>query len=164
MSIYKREPFSDFLARVLDLHSIYVEPDDLQETLRAHKANDEETVAAAASSPDAAALARKKLLTIHKDFPYGAPLAEQAAYLVRGFHGLAPFGEADHRTGWDYTAGLLEHAGHTVEATAQDVEEIGLQLLDRLAGSHPQGFGRGNVLDRDDVFAWLTDWFHHRIA
>lgn len=164
MSIYKREPFADFLARVLDLHSVHVEPDNLQETLRAGRGNDEETVAAIGNAPDAAVLARKKLLSIHKDFPYGAPLAEQAAFLVRGFTGLAPLGEADHATGWDYTAGLLEHNGHTVEATAAEVEELGLQLFDRLDGSHPQGFGRGNLLDRDDLFSWLTDWFHHRIA
>lgn len=163
MSIYKREAFADFLSRVLELHAVHVGDDEVHDTLRQHKDHDEETVAAA-GAPDHALATRKKLLTIHKDFPYGSPLAEQAAFLVRGFHGLAPFGAADHRTGWDYASGLLEHDGHTIEASATEVEELGLQLFDRLNEAYPAGFQRNNILDRDDLFEWLTHWFHHRIA
>ncbi len=152
MSIYKRESFPQFLQRVIDLNAVHAGDDELHELLRSE------------SDDGRGKAARKKLVTIHHDFPYGAPLHEQAAYLMRAFYGLAPFGVADHRTAWDYTSELLQHDGHTIEATQQDVEDMGLELFDRLGDSHSGGFERKHVLDRDDTFAWLADWFHHRLA
>ncbi len=152
MSIYKRESFPDFLKRVIDLNAVHAGDDELHAAL----------VDDADDGPGKQA--RKKLVTIHHDFPYGAPLEEQAAYLLRAFHGLAPFGVADHRTGWDYLSELLTHAGHTIEASQKEVQDLGLALFERLQDSHPDGFDRRHVLDRDDTLAWLTSWFHHRLA
>lgn len=160
MSIYKRESFADFQARVVELNKLYSE-DTLHADLIAGKDNDEETVASIASAPSEAVLARKKLLTIHKDFPYGARPAEQAAFLIRGFAGLAPFATGNFRTGWDYTAELFHHAGIQWNLDA-DSEELALQLTDRL-GTYEGGFQRRHCLDRDELFDWLTSWCQEQI-
>lgn len=155
MSIYKRESFAVFQERVISLNKVYGD-DHVHADLLEGREHDEETVAAISTNASDAVVARKKLLTIHKDFPYGAHPAEQAAFLLRGFAGLAPFASGNLQTGYDYTAELFGHADIPWNLDV-DVEELGLQITNRL--SHYQGgFQRRNCLDRDDLFDWLVSW------
>lgn len=160
MSVFKRESFADFQARVVELNKVYGE-DAVHADLMAARHNDEETVAAVATAATDAVVARKKLLTIHKDFPYGAHPGDQAAFLLRAFAGLQPFAAGNFETGWDYTSELFHHEGIAWNLDAPQ-EELGLQLTDRLA-EYPGGFQRRNCLDRDALFDWLSTWCRQQI-
>ncbi len=150
-SIFHLEPFPEFLRRIVDLNRLHDPESDLHDAVF----NDSE---------GEAATTRKKLATIHRDFPYGAPLPEQMAYLVRAFTGLAPFDTANHRTGWDYAMELLLH--HHKEPLPDEAagRALAADLWERLQDTYPKGLSRKQVLDRDDTFHWLTDWFRHRMA
>lgn len=150
-SIFHLEPFPEFLRRIVELNRLHDPDSPLQDAIFHDSDGD-------------GAAARKRLATLHRDFPYGAPLHEQAAYLVRGFAGLAPFDAANHRTGWDYTMELLLH--HHKEPLPDEDEGVALaaDLWDRLEATYPDGMTRKQVLDRDDTWRWLADWFHHRMA
>lgn len=151
-TIFKLEPFPRFLQRTLELNRLHSPEDDL------HTALDGE-----ATSKEAA-WARKLLATIHKEFPEGAQVHEQAAFLVRAFGGLRPFSEANFRTGYDYTVGLLEHHGHPVMVSEDEARAMGADLWDRIEEAFPKGMPRGSALDRDDAFTFLADWFKPRIG
>jgi hypothetical protein len=155
MSVFKRESFAEFQARVVELNKLYGE-DSVHADLISGKDNDEETVAAISAAPHDAVLARKKLMTIHKDFPYGSNSADQAAFLLRAFAGLAPFSKGNFETGWDYTAELFHHAGINWNLDT-DATELSLQITDRLS-SYQGGFQRRHCLERDEMFAWLSAW------
>lgn len=157
-SIFHLEPFPQFLRRVIDLNRLYNPEDPLHEALLRLSTGD------TAAGGDEASLARKKLATIHKEFPHGAPLHEQAAYVVRAFNGLRPFAEANHRTGWDYLSELMIHSGYEVFPSEEEGRALGNEVWGRVGEAYPDGFGRNRVLDRDAVFQYLADWFRPRIA
>lgn len=150
-SIFHLEPFPAFLRRIVELNRLHDPEADLHAAIFD------------ADKGDGAA-ARKKLATLHRDFPYGAPVHEQAAYLLRGFVGLAPFDRANHRTGWDYTMELLLHHHKEPLPDAEAGRDLAADLWDRMEAAYPKGLSRKQVLDRDDTFRWLADWFRHRMA
>ena len=166
-SIHRLEPFDRFMQRAIDLNALYSPDDPLHEQLVAVQpvaTKPLDAPAEAIGSWTEVSWARKCLVTIHREFPFGAPVHEQAAYAVRAFAGLRVFAEANFRTGWDYTAELIEHAGRTLEAGVRDAEELGNELLDRMNQAYPTGFSRAMVLERDDVFDFLAEWFRRRVA
>lgn len=160
MSVFKRESFAAFQARVVELNKVYGE-DSVHADLISGKDNDEETVAAISAAPGEAVVARKKLLTIHKDFPYGANSADQAAFLLRAFAGLSTFAKGNFETGWDYTCELFHHAGINWNIDA-DTAELYLQMTDRFS-QYQGGFQRRHCLDRDEMFTWLSNWCREQI-
>lgn len=152
-TIYRLEPLDRFIIRAVDLNRLHSPDDPLHAAI----------LAADGGGPEAA-YARKCLATIHREFPVGAPVHEQAAFLLRAFTGLAIFQEANFRTGWDFTDELLAHHGHSLETSVAAARTLGSDLWHRLSADHPQGLPRARVLDRDDTFEWLASWLHGRIA
>ncbi len=148
-TIFHLEPFDRFVHRISEYNGLYA-PAEVQQVLEGD----------AAEAKDA----RKKLASLHKEFPTGAPLAEQVAFLLRGFAGLRVFGEGDFRTGWDYTAGLLAHLDHDIAADVADVEELAMQVWDRIEAEHPDGLPRTRLLDRDEAFSYIRDWVKPRLS
>ena len=158
-SIFHLEPFDRFTHRVVQLNALYNPEDPLHAALTGNGTGDNGAVPA-----DAVAAARKRLAALHREFPAGAPVADQAAYLIRGFVGLAVFDEANHRTGWDYTAELLRHQHHEVVAPDAEARSLGAETWQRLQASHPDGLRRRDLSQRDDTFEMLRHWFHRRIS
>jgi hypothetical protein len=162
MTIFRIEPLDRFLHRVVELNRLHNHDDPLHDAIvGTPRANGD--VRRATRAP-AGAAARKALAGIHREFPFGAPVHEQAAYLLRAFCGLAVFSEGNFRTGWDYAGELLAHHGHSVEATLRESQDLGAALWDRLSATYPNGMGRTALLDRDDTLDWLGEWLHDRIA
>lgn len=163
MSIYEREPFADFLHQVIRIRLDSGHAHPTHDALLEGRRNDEETIATISAHPEDAVRARKALRTIHTDFPYGASVQEQCAYLVRAFIGLDPFADDDRTTAWTYLQQLLD--GHGWALDADDGARGGLvsHLRDRLNAFHAGGFQRRHVLDRDDVFSDLVTWFERRL-
>ncbi len=168
MTIYRLEPFREFLRRAVDLNRLHAPDDPVHAVILAQDALRE--VGSNPGEPDPATLegraaaARRSLVALHREFPAGAPVWEQAAFLLRGFTALHVFPEASFRTGWDCVAGLLEHHGHPVLADLSDVEALRTEAWERIEAAYPQGFRRPDLLRRDDTLAWLSDWFRTRIA
>ncbi len=139
-SVFHLEPFDHFHARVLELNSLY-DPEE-----------DSANGSSRAKDPEL----RRSLQEIHAHFP-SAPAAEQAAYLIWAFDGLRPLDKANHRTAWDYVAGMVEHADLHLLATEEEGRELGNIVWEAMENHL-------FVLDvQDDVYELLTDWFKHRI-
>lgn len=164
MSVYEREGFGEFLHRIIRIRLDAELAHPVHDALLEGRHNDEETVATIAVSPGDAVRARKALRTIHNDFPYGASVPEQAAFLLRAFIGLDPFGDDDRRTGWTYLVGLLNDHGWTLHADETAQTALVSHLQSRLDATHPGGFQRRHALDRDDVFSGLVDWFDRHLT
>ncbi|MHB8633073.1 MAG: hypothetical protein ACYDBQ_03770 [Thermoplasmatota archaeon] len=148
-SIPRLEAYRDFQARLVSLNGLHNPEDPVHLELS-----------------DATAVgsrARGALVAIHSHYPATAPAWEQAAYLLRGLSGLAPFGAANERTGWDLVAGHLMQHRMPVEEEEREVDDLLAWLGDALAARYPEGFGAQNLLDRDLLFLELFDWFRHRI-
>lgn len=167
-TLFSLEPYPRFLSRVVELNRLHNPDDRLHDFLHLAPEAWQDLLARQGAEPGTevarASEARKSLHALHSEFPSGSPLPEQAAYLVRGFAGLQPFGEGNHQTGWDYTAELMSHHGHELLMGSEDGRGLGNDLWTRLESAYPQGFTRRNLLDRDETFAFLADWFRHRIA
>ncbi|MFO1533477.1 MAG: hypothetical protein ABR562_07275 [Thermoplasmatota archaeon] len=171
-SIYRLGHLQDFLRRATELNQVHNPEDPVHAYLgmdadawraategEAPPARDP----AAASELAIAVVARKSLSSLHREFPTGAPAHEQAAYLLRGFAGLQPFAAASDVTGWDLVAETLEHHGFDLLAESEDGRALVTELWRRLQASHPR-FSRRDLLERDDAFAWLAEWFSARIV
>lgn len=161
MTIFRIEPLDRFMHRVVELNRLHNPDDPLHDAMLTPRVNGD---ARRTAAPTPAGAARKALASIHREFPFGAPVHEQAAYLLRAFAGLAVFGAGNFRTGWDYAGELLAHHGHSIEATVDDAQDLGAGLWDRLAATYPDGMPRTRLLDRDESLEWLSDWLQHRIA
>lgn len=165
-TIQHLEPLSRFRSRVTDLNRLY-SPDDPLHTL---VSMDGERWHLYMHGPDGRAdhvaqglAARKAIAAIHQGFPAG-PMHEQATYLVRAFAGMRPFAEANHRTGWDYTAELVHHNGHELIGTVPEIRTLGSELWRIMEGAYPDGFHAGILGQRDEVWDYLAGYFHRRIA
>lgn len=159
-SIHHLERFPHFLKRVIALNQVY-NPDDESHALLGLSGPEWEA-AARGDSPATkiAARSRKVLHAIHDHFPRGAALTEQAAYLVRAFSGLRPFQEANHRTGWDYTAEVISHGGSQLLATTDEGRALGNDLWDDLRGE----LSVDRLTAKDEAFARVHEWLRTRIA
>lgn len=157
-SVFHLEPFARFLHRVVELNRLHSPEGPLHEALSLEHDAWHEFVDQAGPDADDAIKARKELAEIHEQFPAGAPVHQQAAYLVRAFNAARPFTEANHRTGWDYTAELLEHNGFSMLATVGESRELGSQLWERLEGD------THDVAAKDAVYEFLEEWFKPRLA
>lgn len=146
-TVFHLEKLPAFVRRAVELNRLHAPDDDLHDAILE------------GATGDGAAHARHVLQTIHRHFPEGASLAVQAAYLVRAFGGLRPFSEANHRTGWDVMAEVLQHAGHQVLATPDEIRSLGNTLWEDL-----QGFQEEDLEEVDDAARMLESWFHTRIA
>lgn len=150
-SIHHLEKVPAFLERIVALNRIH-NPDDPVHDRITGDAEDAE-----------AKEARQRLVRIHRHFPE-APMAEQAAYLLRAFNGMRPFGLANHRTGWDYLDDLVRHHDHRILASEAEGRDLGNDIWDRLRQEHPDGITADGLPDRDATHEWLTEWFRHRIG
>lgn len=166
-SIPHLEPLTRFRHRITELNRLYNHDDPVHPLMEM----DGETWHRTLESRDAERLpvtealsARKSLAAIHQTFPAEAPVPEQAAYLIRAFNGMRPFQAANHRTGWDYAAEVLHHAGHDVVATEPEVHELGNELWSIMDGAYPDGFHASKLLDQDEVWDYLTGYMHRRVA
>jgi len=168
-SIFHLEKFPHFLKRVVDLNRVHARDDPVHGALLLEGERRQSLLGQGDPEPDTLAgrtqRARRLLSTIHHEFPAGAPVHEQAAYLVRAFSGLRPFDEANHRTGWDYLAETLQHNGHELLAGEDEGRVLGNEVWHRLGSEEgTPALGPADVLERDAAFEYLVDWFHHRIA
>lgn len=179
-SIYKLGHQADFLRRAIALNQLHSPEDPVHpflamdaEAWKALTDPDAALLASPASAPKDAAhaselaiavVARKSLSSLHREFPAGNPVHEQAAYLLRGFAGLQPFAAASDLTGWDLVAETLEHHGFDLLAESEDGRGLLTQLWTRLQSDHPKGFTRRDLLERDATFLWLAQWFRTRIV
>lgn len=163
MTVFEREHFADFLTSVIQLREAKGRIHEVHSALLEGRRNDEEAVAALATSPDEAVRTRKSLRTIHSDFPYGSAIAEQSAYLLRAFIGIDPFGDNDDEIAWAYLHAMLENHAWVLEASIGDQREYADALRLKLTVSYPSGFQRRHVLDRDEIFSGIVDWFDSRI-
>ncbi|HLF17190.1 MAG TPA: hypothetical protein VI796_07155 [Candidatus Thermoplasmatota archaeon] len=167
-SIFHLEPFRQFLVHAVELNRVHAPDEPVHAVILAQQATKE--AGGELGEPDPATLegralaARRGLVALHHQFPAGAPVWEQAAYLVRGFAGLAPFPEANVRTGLDLVGELLLHHGHEVMLESDDTGALRDELWGRLEATYPNGMGRQDLLRRDDLLGWLADWFRHRTA
>lgn len=166
-TIFHLEPFPEFLHRCVELNRVHA-PDDpvhaamlAQDALR--QAGHDLGEPDAATTEGRALQARRGLVALHREFP-AAPAWEQAAFLLRGFLGLRPFPEANFRTGWDYTVGLLAHHGHSLVEERAEVEELRERLWADLEAAFPEGFRRADLLRRDATLLELAEWFRRRTA
>ena len=174
-SIFRLGHQQEFLRRAVDLNQVHNPEDPVHAYLRmdadawreategpgptAPKPNAE-----VASELAIAVVARKSLSSLHREFPSGAPVHEQAAYLLRGFAGLQPFASASDLTGWDLVAETLEHHGFDLLAESEDGRHLMTQLWSRLQETYPKGFTRRDLLHRDETLGWLSEWFRTRIV
>ena len=167
-TIFHLEPFQQFLHRAVELNRLHAPDDEVHAVILAqHAAKTQGAVLGdlhPATLDGQAQEARRTLVALHRDFPGGAPVWEQAALLLRGFAGLRPFPAANFETGWDMVAETLGHHGHDLVATRADAGELGNDLWTRLGDAYPHGFGRTDLLRRDETFEWLADWCRHRMA
>lgn len=159
MSVYQRESFGDFIAHVIRIREAAGRTHELHAALMEGRSNDEETVASIASTPSDAVRTRKALRTIHSDFPYGANVPDQCAYLLRAFIGLDAFGDNDTDTGWAYLHDLLEAHGWGLPVDGRVQASTTQKLQRQMTELHPAGFQRRHVLDRDASFDTLRTWF-----
>ncbi len=153
MSVFERESFAEFIDHIIRLREEAGHPHPAHAPLHSARANDEEAVAALSPAGDAVAI-RKALRTLHKEFPYGAALPELSAYFVRGYLGLDPFGDGD-QVAWPYLADLLDMDMDRFG----DMEAWSERIRQRINDSHPHGFTRRHVLDRDPSFLELAEEF-----
>ncbi len=162
-SIHHIERFDHFLKHATQLNRLYAPDDPLLDALEldAEAWQAASQVANPAPEVKAAIEARRSLHLLHRNFPAGEPSHIQAAYLLRGFTGLGPFNEANARTGWDYTAEMLQHGGRNLDATWDDARALATSLWMDLEG---QAFGKEALLARDENFNELSEWFKGRIA
>ncbi|MGB0652175.1 MAG: hypothetical protein ACPGQL_03155 [Thermoplasmatota archaeon] len=165
-SIFHLEKYPFFLSRVVELNKLYSPDSDLHDLL----AMDPEAWQEAAQGVDPdpktkmgrALIVRRCLHALHANFPSGAPVHEQVAYLVRGFAGMRLFDEANFRTGWDYAGELLQH--NDLALTEADHGVLGNDLFERVEAAYGPFMDKKALLDRDDVFDFLAAWFQDRIA
>ncbi len=150
-SIHHLEKVPAFLERIVALNRVH-SPDDPTLDHVANPGGDAD-----------AKTTRQALVKIHRHFPE-APMAEQAAYLVRAFNGLRPFAEANHRTVWDYLDDLVRHHDHRLLASEAEGRALGNDVWDRIREEHPDGLTAESLGDRDATHAWLVEWFQHRIG
>lgn len=161
------EPLTRFRRRVSDLNRVYNPDDSVHGVVTMPGPKWQAYLQSADADPTLVTeglVARKQLAVIHQSFPAGAAMHEQAAYLVRAFNGLRPFAEANHRTGWDYTAEIVRHAGHDLVATMPESRNLGNELWRVMESAYPDGFIARWILDEDEVWDYLSDYFHRRIA
>jgi hypothetical protein len=166
-SIYRLGHLADFVRRAAALNEGHNADDAVRTYLAMEPEAFRALVEAAGPEPQgdlgAAVRARKALATIHKEFPLGNPVHEQAAYLLRAFAGLQPFAAGSDLTGWDLLAETLEHHGFDLLAESEDGRALCGDLWRRLQATHPDGLKRNQVLDRDEAWAWLAAYFRPRI-
>lgn len=174
-SIFRLGHQQEFLRRAVELNQVHNPEDPVHDYLRMDAdawRNATEGPGPAASKPDASAaselaiavVARKSMSSMHREFPAGAPVHEQAAYLLRGFAGLQPFASASDLTGWDLVAETLEHHGFDLLAESEDGRRLLTELWSRLQEEFPKGFTRRDLLQRDGTLTWLSEWFRTRIV
>lgn len=156
-TVFHLEKFPHFLARVVALNRLYAPDDPVHEHLMAASG----PIAEGPEGWREAERTRRILHTIHRHFPEQAPVHEQAAYLVLQFSGLEPFPEANHRTGWDLTAEILQHAGHELTATVAEGQALGIRLWEEIQEA---GVPADGHLHHEHTLTWLGAWFHDRIA
>lgn len=165
-SVSHLENWPRFLERVVRLNAVHAPDDRLHAPLRLDPQQwqhvKDQSEPGDGSLLDRAAGSRRALRAIHSHFPAGAPAHEQAAYLVRAFAALRPFDEANHRTGWDFTAELLDHHGCELMATEAEGRELGNQVWDGLDEDRADGVAQAAA--RDELFEYLAQWFRTRIA
>jgi hypothetical protein len=168
-TLHHLEKFPAFLRRAVELNRVHNPDDPLHDTLRMdpdawHALAEREPDPDPATPFGQASAARKALVAIHKEFPGGAPVHEQAAYLVRAFAGLQPLGQGDFGTGWDLMAETLEHHRFELLAESEEGRTLANDLWQRMQAAYPHGFARKHLLERDDVLAYLSEWFRPRIV
>jgi hypothetical protein len=158
-TIHHLEPLQNFLQRAVEFNRIYSADNQLHDAALADRADRHEKTLA-----ERAAKCRRALATIHKNFPNGAPLHEQGAYLLRAFTGLKPFDEGNYRTGWDMLAAVLAHHEHELMALDQEGRELGTAVWQRAEELYPKGLPASQIAAHDELFEFLADWLHHRVA
>lgn len=167
-SIYRLGHLAEFMARAVALNRLHNPDDPVHAALLMDAASWTARIEAAGPTPageDAIALqARKGLAALHHEFPAGAPVHEQAAYLLRGLAGLQPFGAASDLTAWDLVAETLEHHGFDVLAESEDARPMLTQLWTSLQATYPTGLQRRDLLERDDALRELSEWFRKRVV
>ena len=166
-SIFRLGGLQEFLARAAELNALHDPEATAHDYLRMDGAAWRAATDAAGPEPKGdiadAIRARKALTSLHKEFPAGNPVHEQAAYLLRGFSGLQPFARASDLTGWDLVAETLEHHGFDLLAESEDGRALASSLWTRLQAGYPSGLTRKDLLTRDEAFEWLANWFRTRI-
>ncbi len=168
-SIFHLEKYPFFLNRVLELNRLYNPEDPLHAPLElTGDAWHEFATKADGAAPDSpegrAVVARKCLYSLHANFPNGSPVHEQMAYLVRGFTGMRLFNEANFRTGWDYAMETAMHNRFELMANDEDRMELANEVFDRCTQTYGDFLEKRLLLERDDVFNYAAEWFHHRMA
>ncbi len=168
-SIFHLEKYPFFLKRVLELNRLYNPEDPVHAPLELNGDDWHEFASNAnGSGPDTpqgrAVIVRKCLYSVHANFPNGSPVHEQMAYLVRAFTGLRLFNEANFRTGWDYAMETAMHNRFEVMASDEDRVELANEVFDQCVEAYGEFLDKKLLLERDDVFNYVADWFHHRVA